>query len=201
MLELRTKFGNFGNFGHISVGLWKQYSVRTQCCNLIGSEPLYIPCIGEGGSKVAERKDNWVSYQSYKSFVIINRMNPSKKVIIKNYHKLLNFVRKKVDQRHYTRHGGWKWYNEDKTDLRVWDWQNHTPNHPLYCATVRTNTWLSNFPCAYWKPFICEGLYFRLDLSVYLCICWICFVYQWVDFNHELFNFQIERIPKVVLLL
>ena len=48
MLELRTKFGNFGNFGnfgHISVGLRKQYSVRTQCCNLIGSEPLYIPCI------------------------------------------------------------------------------------------------------------------------------------------------------------
>ena len=48
MLELRTKFGNFGNFGnfrHISDGLWKQYSVRTECCNLIGSEPLYIPCI------------------------------------------------------------------------------------------------------------------------------------------------------------
>ena len=47
MLELRTKFGNFGNFGnfgHISDGLRKQYSVRTQCCNLIGSEPLYIPC-------------------------------------------------------------------------------------------------------------------------------------------------------------
>ena len=50
MLELRTKFGNFGNFGnfgHISDGLRKQYSVRTQCCNLIGSEPLYIPCIVE----------------------------------------------------------------------------------------------------------------------------------------------------------
>ena len=45
MLELRTKFGNFGNFRHISDGLRKQYSVRTQCCNLIGSEPLYIPCI------------------------------------------------------------------------------------------------------------------------------------------------------------
>ena len=45
ILELRTKFGNFGNFGHISDGLRKQYSVRTQCCNLIGSEPLYIPCI------------------------------------------------------------------------------------------------------------------------------------------------------------
>ena len=45
MLELRTKFGNFGNFGHISDGLRKQYSVRTECCNLIGSEPLYIPCI------------------------------------------------------------------------------------------------------------------------------------------------------------
>ena len=48
MLELRTKFGNFGNFGnfgHISDGLRKQYSVRTQCCNLIGSELLYIPCI------------------------------------------------------------------------------------------------------------------------------------------------------------
>ena len=45
MLELRTKFGNFGNFGHISDGLRKQYPVRTQCCNLIGSEPLYIPCI------------------------------------------------------------------------------------------------------------------------------------------------------------
>ena len=48
MLKLRTKFGNFGNFGnfgHISDGLRKQYSVRTQCCNLIGSEPLYIPCI------------------------------------------------------------------------------------------------------------------------------------------------------------
>ena len=47
MLELWTKFGNFGNFGnfrHISDGLRKQYSVRTQCCNLIGSEPLYIPC-------------------------------------------------------------------------------------------------------------------------------------------------------------
>ena len=44
MLELRTKFGNFGNFGHISDGLRKQSSVRTQCCNLIGSEPLYIPC-------------------------------------------------------------------------------------------------------------------------------------------------------------
>ena len=47
MLELQTKFGNFGNFGnfgHISDGLRKQYSVRTQCCNLIGSEPLYIPC-------------------------------------------------------------------------------------------------------------------------------------------------------------
>ena len=41
MLELRTKFGNFG---HISDGLRKHYSVRTQCCNLIGSEPLYIPC-------------------------------------------------------------------------------------------------------------------------------------------------------------
>ena len=50
MLELRTKFGNFGNFGnfgHISDGLRKQYSVRTQCCNLIGSEPLYIPCIDQ----------------------------------------------------------------------------------------------------------------------------------------------------------
>ena len=47
MLELRTKFGNFGNFGHISDGLRKQYSVRTQCCNLIGSEPLYIPCIAD----------------------------------------------------------------------------------------------------------------------------------------------------------
>ena len=46
MLELRTKFGNFGNFGHISDGLRKQYSVRTQCCNLIGSKPLYIPCSG-----------------------------------------------------------------------------------------------------------------------------------------------------------
>ena len=46
MLELRTKFGNFGNFGHISDGLRKQSSVRTQCCNLIGSEPLYIPCSG-----------------------------------------------------------------------------------------------------------------------------------------------------------
>ena len=48
MLELRTQFGNFGNFGnfgHILDGLRKQYSVRTQCCNLIGSEPLYIPCI------------------------------------------------------------------------------------------------------------------------------------------------------------
>ena len=53
ILELRTKFGNFGNFGnfgHISDGLRKQYSVRTQCCNLIGSEPLYIPCI-EGVSQ------------------------------------------------------------------------------------------------------------------------------------------------------
>ena len=48
MLELRTKFGNFGNFRHISDGLRKQYSIRTQCCNLIGSEPLYIPCIGRG---------------------------------------------------------------------------------------------------------------------------------------------------------
>ena len=50
MFELRTKFrnfGNFGNFGHISDGLRKQYSVRTECCNLIGSEPLYIPCIAE----------------------------------------------------------------------------------------------------------------------------------------------------------
>ena len=50
MLELRTKFGNFGNFGnfrHISDGLRKQYSVRTECCNVIGSEPLYIPCIDE----------------------------------------------------------------------------------------------------------------------------------------------------------
>ena len=46
MLELRTKFGNFGNFRHISDGLRKQSSVRTQCCNLIGSEPLYIPCSG-----------------------------------------------------------------------------------------------------------------------------------------------------------
>ena len=48
MLELRTKFGNFGNFGnfgHISDGLRKQYSVCTQCCDVIGSEPLYIPCI------------------------------------------------------------------------------------------------------------------------------------------------------------
>ena len=48
MLELRTKFGNFrnfGNFGHISDGLRKQYSVRTECCNVIGSESLYIPCI------------------------------------------------------------------------------------------------------------------------------------------------------------
>ena len=44
MFELRTKFGNFRNFRHISDGLRKQYSVRTQCCNLIGSEPLYIPC-------------------------------------------------------------------------------------------------------------------------------------------------------------
>ena len=52
MLELQTKLGNFrnfGNFGHISDGLWKQYSVRTQCCNLIISEPLYIPCIGLWG--------------------------------------------------------------------------------------------------------------------------------------------------------
>ena len=56
MLELRTKFrnfGNFGNFGHISDGLRKQYSVHTQCCNLIGSEPLYIPCI------VLTDKNNW----------------------------------------------------------------------------------------------------------------------------------------------
>ena len=54
MLELRTKFGNFGNFGHISDGLRKQYSVRTQCCNLIGSEPLYIPCIEVGQMLLAD---------------------------------------------------------------------------------------------------------------------------------------------------
>ena len=54
MLELQTKFGNFGNFGnfgHISDGLRKQYSVRTQCCNLIGSEPLYIPCIDSANER------------------------------------------------------------------------------------------------------------------------------------------------------
>ena len=43
---------------------------------------------------MADRKDNWVSYQSYKSFVIISRIKPSKKVIIKNYNKLLNFCEK-----------------------------------------------------------------------------------------------------------
>ena len=56
ILELRTKFrnfGNFGNFGHISDGLRKQYSVRTQCCNLIGPEPLYIPCIERGKESMA----------------------------------------------------------------------------------------------------------------------------------------------------
>ena len=59
MLELRTKFGNFGNFGnfgHISDGLRKKYSIRTQCCNLIGSEPLYIPCIA---NRTASRLRNW----------------------------------------------------------------------------------------------------------------------------------------------
>ena len=42
MLKLRTKFknfGNFGNFGHISDRL---RTIHNTCCNLIGSEPLYI---------------------------------------------------------------------------------------------------------------------------------------------------------------
>ena len=42
ILELRTKFGNFGNFGHISDRL---QTIHNTCSNLIGSEPLYIPCI------------------------------------------------------------------------------------------------------------------------------------------------------------
>ena len=42
ILELRTKFGNFGNFGHISDRL---RTIHNTCSNLIGSEPLYIPCI------------------------------------------------------------------------------------------------------------------------------------------------------------
>ena len=41
--EFRTKYGNFRNFGQISDGLQKQTSLCTECCNLIGSEPLYIP--------------------------------------------------------------------------------------------------------------------------------------------------------------
>ena len=45
ILELRTKFGNFGNFGHISDRL---RTIHNTCSNLIGSEPLYIPCIVVG---------------------------------------------------------------------------------------------------------------------------------------------------------
>ena len=47
ILELRTKFGNFGNFGHISDRL---RTIHNTCCNLIGSEPLYIPCSGLNSS-------------------------------------------------------------------------------------------------------------------------------------------------------
>ena len=39
ILELRTKFGNFGNFRHISDRL---RTIHNTCSNLIGSEPLYI---------------------------------------------------------------------------------------------------------------------------------------------------------------
>ena len=56
ILELQTKFGNFrnfgnfGNFGHISDRL---RTIHNTCCNLIGSEPLYIPCSVKS-SKFAE---------------------------------------------------------------------------------------------------------------------------------------------------
>ena len=70
MLELRTKFGNFGNFGnfgHISDGLRKQYSVRTQCCNLIGSEPLYIPC-NVNSTRDAPRRRTTISAPDFIQF-------------------------------------------------------------------------------------------------------------------------------------
>ena len=51
ILELWTKFGNFGNFGHISDRL---RTIHNTCSNLIGSEPLYIPCIEEVCAQIAK---------------------------------------------------------------------------------------------------------------------------------------------------
>ena len=48
ILELRTKFGNFGNFGNFG-HIWDRLrTIHNTCSNLIGSEPLYIPCIAMG---------------------------------------------------------------------------------------------------------------------------------------------------------
>ena len=44
ILELRTKFGNFGNFGNFGHISDRLRTIHNTCCNLIGSEPLYIPC-------------------------------------------------------------------------------------------------------------------------------------------------------------
>ena len=45
ILELRTKFGNFGNFGNFGHISDRLRTIHNTCSNLIGSEPLYIPCI------------------------------------------------------------------------------------------------------------------------------------------------------------
>ena len=49
ILKLRTKFGNFGNFGNFGHISDRLRTIHNTCCNLIGSEPLYIPCSGPCG--------------------------------------------------------------------------------------------------------------------------------------------------------
>ena len=63
ILELRTKFGNFGNFGNFGHISDRLRTIHNTCSNLIGSEPLYIPCIvricGHWSIRASDRKINW----------------------------------------------------------------------------------------------------------------------------------------------
>ena len=98
MLELRTKlgnFGNFGNFGHISDGLWKEYSVRTQCCNLIGSELVHsLYCRRWYSSVLREKTSLFVLEVLVKtlshatSLSLIFYWNFSKSLIVQNEEQL-----------------------------------------------------------------------------------------------------------------
>ena len=54
---------------------------------------------------------------------------------------------------------GWRWNNENKTDMQAWDWTTYTHNR-LFCATVKSKNGVIQLikrGCLDRKRFICEG--------------------------------------------